>query len=198
MKPRLFLALSLAATPLLTGCQRFAANYVLDPRPPQAAYSDIKSAPNPQPVLLTFDMRTAAGPFPEGTARFAPKVARVLEHSGVFASVAKVGSESMPRLTIVLTEMAAATGNDVKSLPAGLSSGLQGSEAAVLYMFTGTYQPAGKEAVKKVYHHAIHVLNSKVFPPPGTQAMTGGQATDAMIEQLTLNFLRELQAEGKL
>lgn len=198
MKPRLLLILSLAAAPLLAGCQRFAANYVLDPRPPQAAYSDLKASPNPQPVLLTFDMRTAAGPFPEGTARFAPKVARVLEHSGVFSSVAKVGSESMPRLTIVLTEMAAATGSEVKSLPAGLSGGLQGSEAAVLYMFSGSYQSAGKEPVKKVYHHAIHVLNSKAFPPPGTQAMTGGQATDAMVEQFTLNFLRELQFEGKL
>ena len=195
---RLVLIPMLAVAPWLVGCQRFAANYVLDPRPPHAEYTDLKPVANRQPVLLSFDMRTAAGPFPEGTARFAPKVANVLEHSDLFSSVAKVGSESMPRIQIALTEMAAASGAEVKTLPAGLTAGLEGSEAAVIYMFAASYQAAGKDPVKKVYHHAIHVLNSKVFPPAGTQAMSGSQAADAMVEQLTLNFLREIQSEGKL
>lgn len=192
----------LAATtvlPLLTGCQRLATSYVLDPKPSQARFDDLKAVPNPQPVLLTFDMRTAAGPFAEGTEKFAPKIARVLERSGLFSSVPQVGSESMSRIQIVLTDMAAVPAADARAMPAGLTSGLPGSEGAVLYLFTATFQPAGKEPVKKVYHHAIHVLNSKtVFPPAGTVPMTAGQATGAMVEQLTLNFLKELQGEGKL
>ena len=94
--------------------------------------------------------------------------------------------------------MAAVSGGDTKNLPPGLTSGLPGSEAAVLYMFSAGYQPAGREPVKKVYHHAIHVLNSKTGWQQNDQPLTAGQATDAMLEQLTLNFLKDLQREGKL
>ncbi|MFM1769091.1 MAG: hypothetical protein RJA22_1620 [Verrucomicrobiota bacterium] len=199
MNPSLpFLLLALAAAPLLSGCQRLAANYVLDPRAPSAAYADLKPLANPGPVLLSFEMRRADGSFAQGQAHFAPRLARIVERSGLFSSVAQVGHESMPRLQVVLAEMAAATGTDLKSLPPALSSGLPGSEAALLYLFTASYEAPGKPPVRKVYPHAIHVLRSGVFPPAGTQALSGNQATDAMLEGLTLNFLRELQADGKL
>lgn len=192
------LLLAAASVLCLTGCQRFTPHYVLDPRAPAATYADLKPVAQPGPVLLSFEMRRADGAFPQGYTHFAPKLARTVERSGLFTQVAQVGNESMPRLNIVLAEMAAATGASVKSLPPGLSSGLAGSEAALLYLFSASYEAPGRPVVKKVYHHAIHVLRSGVFPPAGTELMTGNQATDALLEGLTLNFLRELQADGKL
>jgi hypothetical protein len=189
-----------AAVALLAGCStgRFAVSYALDPKPPRATFADLKPAASPQPVSLVFDMHRAEGPFPEGTHKFGPKLARIVEDSKLFTSVAKIGSENMARLQITLTEVAAVTGTEAKSLPAGLTSGLPGAEAAVLYMFTASYQPAGQAPVKKVYHHAIHVLNSKTGWREYSEPLTAGQATDAMLEQLTLNFLRDLQHDGKL
>lgn len=198
--PRMkLLPISLAAA-LLAGCStgRFSATYALDPKPARVSVSDLKPVAAPQPISLVFDMHRPEGPFPEGTHRFGPKLARIIEDSKLFTTVAKVGSETMARLQITLTEVTAVSGADVAKLPAGLTSGLSGSEAAVLYMFSASFQPAGKEPVKKVYHHAIHVLNSKTGWQTNDQPMTAGQATDAMLEQLMLNFLRDLQREGKL
>lgn len=182
----------------LTGCQRLAPHYVLDPRAPQASYADLKPAAKPGPVQLSFEMRRADGTFPPGYGHFAPKLARTVERSGLFSAVAKVGNESMPRLNFVLAEMAGVSGEGLKSLPPGLSTSLPGSEAALLYLFSATYEAPGQPAVKKVYHHAIHVLRSGTFPPAGSHLLNGNQATDALLEGLTLNFLRELQADGKL
>lgn len=197
MKSLLF---PLAAVALLAGCStgRFAAGYALDPKPARATYADLKPAANSQPVSLVFDMHRPEGPFAEGTQKFGPKLARIIEDSQLFSSLAKVGSENMARLQITLSEVTAVTGAGAKELPAGLTTGLPGSEAAVVYTFSASYTPPGKEPVKKVYHHAIHVLNSKTGWQQNSEPLTAGQATDAMIEQLTLNFLKDLQREGKL
>jgi hypothetical protein len=185
---------------LFAGCstQRFVASYAIDPKPPHTTYSDLKSPANPKPVAVIFDMYRGAAPFPEGTAKFGRKIGRIVDGSGLFSNVAKVPSEQTARLQISLTELATVEGSELKSLPAGLTSGLAGSEAAVLYMFTGNYQPAGKPAAKKVYHQAIHILNSKHGWQQNDQPLTASQATDAMIEQLTLTFLHDLQRDGSL
>jgi hypothetical protein len=200
MNPRRLLPLLVLASAAswLTGCQRFAAHYVLDPRAPVAAYTDLKPVAKPGPVSLSFEMRRADGSFPPGYTHYAPKLARTVERSGLFSSVAQVGNDSIPRLNIVLAEMAGVSGDALKSLPPGLSTSLPGSEAALLYLFSATYETPGQPAVKKVYHHAIHVLRSGTFPPAGSSILTGNQATDALLEGLTLNFLRELQSDGKL
>jgi hypothetical protein len=198
MKTALLIVACSAA--LLAGCstQRFAAAYAIDPKPPRTSYTDLAPPASPQPVALVFDMHQEANAFPAATARLGPRVARVIEESKLFSSIAKVPSEQTARLQITLSEMASVAGTEMKTLPAGLTSNLPGSEAAVLYMFTASYQAAGKPPVKKVYHHAIHVLNSKTGWQQNDQVLTASQATDAMLEQLTLNFLRDLQREGKL
>jgi hypothetical protein len=184
---------------LLAGCstQRFVAGYAVDPKPPHTTYADLQPAADPKPVALVFDMHQGPNAFPQATVRFAPKIARIIEDSKLF-SIAKVASEQTARIQITLTEMASVSGGEMKKLPAGLTSNLAGSEAAVLYLFSGTYQPAGKPPVNKVYHHAIHVLNSKTGWQQNDQPLTASQATDAMLEELTLTFLKDLQKTGSL
>ncbi len=197
---KLALPLLTVAAALLAGCstQRFVAGYAIDPKPPRTDYSDLKPVANPQPVALGFDMHQGQASFPEATARLGPKAARFIEDSRLFSSIARVPSEQTARLQITLTAMATISGSEAKPLPAGLTSGLPGSEAAVIYMFSASYQPPGKPLVRKVYHHAIHVLNSKTGWQKNDEPMTASEATDAMLEQLVLNFLRDLQREGIL
>lgn len=194
--------LPLAAPALLSlaGCstQRFAANYYLDPKPPRSSYADLVEPANPQPVYLVFDMYSTEGSFPEATRKIGPKISRILNQSGLFSTVANVGSENIARIQVSMRETAVATGLDTKSLPAGLTSGLAGSHGAIVYSFTAYYQPPGHEAVKKVYPHAVHIVEGNSPALGDALPMTASHAVDVMVEQVMLNFLRDLQRERKL
>lgn len=185
---------------LLAGCstQRFAADYYLDPRPPRTSYSDLASPTNPQPVYLVFDMYSAQGSFPEATQKIGPKIVHVLKSSGLFSSVAGVGSENIARIQMSMRETAVLTGQETKTLPKGLTSGLTGSRGAIVYSFTAHYQAPGGQAVKKVYPHAIHIVEGSSPQLGDALPMTGAHAVDTMVEQVVLNFLRDLQTERKL
>ena len=190
----------LAAAALLAGCstQRFVASYAVDPKPPHLDYSDLKPVADPKQVALVFDVQNDKGLFPEATARLGPKLARVVEDSRLFAGIAKVPSATTAKLQVTLREMGILSGDDPKKFPAGLTSNMPSSEAAVVYLFSASFQASGQTPVSKNYHHAIHVLNSKGGWVDNQPPMTASQATGVMLERLTLNFLRDLQQEGKL
>ena len=192
--------LLLAAAGLLAGCstQRFVASFTIDPKPARIDYSDLKPVADRQPVALVFDVQNEKGLFPKATAKLGPKLARVIEDSRLFAGIAKVPSATTAKLQVTLREMAVLTGGDSKQFPAGLTSNMTNSEAAVVYLFSASFQASGQSPVSKVYHHAIHVMNSKSGWIDNQPPMTGDQATSAMLEQLTLTFLYDLQREGKL
>jgi hypothetical protein len=109
-----------------------------------------------------------------------------------------VGSENMARIQISMREMALLSGADAQSLPEGLTSGLTGSQGAIVYSFTATYQPPGKEAVKKTYPHAVHIVKGTNPALGDSMPMTASHAVDSVVEQVVLNFLRDLQKDGKL
>lgn len=185
---------------LAGGCasERFYANYYVDPKPPRVAYSDLKKPSSPKPVYLVFDMYSAEGSFPEATRRIGPKISRVLQNSDLFSTVSSVGSENIPRLQVSMRETAVLTGQDAKSLPEGLTSGLSGSRGVIVYQFTAQYQAPGKDAVKKVYPHAVHIVEGTDPKLGDSMPLTGAHAVDEMVERVTLNLLRDLQREGRL
>lgn len=185
----------------LAGCStlRFSGGYCIDPKPPQASYADLVSPANPQPVYLVFDMYSAEGSFPEATRKIGPRLVRILKLSGLFSSVANFGSENIALILISMRETAVATRqDDTKSLPPGLASGLVGSRGAVAYSFTTYYQAPGRNAFRKVYPHAIHVVDGGSPWLGGALPTTGTHAVDMMVEQVILNFLKDLQKEHML
>jgi len=193
------LPITLAAL-ALAGCStpRFSTSYYIDPKPPKASFADLVAPANPQPVYLVFDMYSAEGSFPEATRKIGPKIVRILNQSGLFSSVANVGSENIARIQVSMRETAVVTGHDTKTLPPGLTSGLDGSRGAIVYSFTAYYQPAGKPALKKVYPHAVHIVEGSSPALGDALPMTGSHAVDVMVEQVMLNFLRDLQKERRL
>lgn len=190
----------LAALCWLTGCSsaQFYANYYLDPKPPKLTTADLKPASAPQPVYLVFDMYTGSTAFPEATRKLGPKVARVVEDSGLFSTLSKVGSENMARIQVNMRETAVLAGRETRALPDGLTSGLAGSKGAIVYQFTATYHAPGKDPVKKIIPHAVHIVEGNSPPLADAFPMTASHAIDAMVEQAMLRFLRDLQREGKL
>jgi hypothetical protein len=195
-----FLGLLVAAGIAVGGCspQRFYANYYADPKPRKTNYSEFKRPANPQPVYVVFDMYSSEGSFPEATRKLGPKVAQTLKNTRLFSTVSQVGSENMARFQISMRETALLSGEDAKSLPEGLTSGLVGSQGAIVYSFTASYQPPGKEAVKKVYPHAVHIVKGTNPVLNDSMPMTAAHAVDTIVEQVVVNFLRDLQSEGKL
>jgi hypothetical protein len=198
--PRGVWMLAAFALSALAGCstERFSASYYLDPKPRRASLSDLVPPANPQPVYLVFDMYSAEGSFPEATQKLGPQIVRTLKSSGLFSSVASVGSDNIARLQVNMRETAVLTGHDTASLPPGLTSGLAGSRGVIAYAFTVTYQAPGKEALKKTYPHAIHIVEGQSAALGDALPMTASHAVDTMVEQVILNFLRELQQERKL
>jgi hypothetical protein len=184
----------------LTSCstQRFYASYYADPKPRKTSYADLQPVANRQPVYLVFDMYSSEGSFPEATRKLGPKIVNVLENSRLFSSVSRVGSENIARIQISMRETGTYSGEETKSLPPGLTSGLVGSRGAIGYSFNATYQAPGKEPVKKTYPHAVHIVHGTNPALGDALPMTAAHAVDTVVEQVVLNFLRDLQAERKL
>jgi len=199
-----FRTLSIAVMALgavaFSGCstQQFYASYYIDPKPARVDYSDLVPPVERQPVYLVFDMYSTDGSFPEATRKIGPKVSRVISDSRMFSSVSKVGSENMAKIQVSMRETSVLSGHETKSLPEGLSSGLAGSRGVITYSFAVQYQPPGKEAVKKVYPHAVHFVEGDTTGLGNALPMTAGHAVDKMVEQVVLSFLRDLQKERKL
>jgi hypothetical protein len=183
-----------------SGCisPRFEASYYLDPKPARVGYDDLVPPVTKQPVYLLFDMYSAEGSFPEATRKLGPKVARVIANSGMFSTISKVGSENMARIQVSMRETGVYSGQDIKKLPQGLSSGLPGSRGVISYSFTMQFQLPGKDLVKKEYPHAVHLVESDTTGFGSALPMTAGHAVDGMVEQAVLKFLKDLQAERKL
>jgi hypothetical protein len=189
-----------AAILFVAGCSSpmFYANYYADPKPRKTRYEDLKAVANPQPVYLVFDMYSAEGSFPEATRKLGPKIVRVLQNSGLFSTVSSVGSDNIARIQISMRETAILTGHETKTLPEGLTSGLVGSKGAIVYSFTASYQPPGNEGLKKTYPHAVHIVEGTNPALGDSMPLTAAHAVDAVVEQVVLNFLRELQTADKL
>ena len=52
--------------------------------------------------------------------------------------------------------------------------------------------------MKKIYSHAVHIVEGNSTALGDALPMTASHAVDTMVEQVMLNFLRDLQKERKL
>ena len=197
-RPLLALALAVVSLGSLTGCLHL--DYYVDPKPARLSASDLRLPAKPKPVHLIFDVYNENGPFLEATGKLAPKVLDVVTFSGLFSSIAKVGSENMPRLQIIITEAPLPASGELSNqpVPQGISANLPGTAGGVVYTLTGSYTVAGKPPVKKTYNHAVHVASSNGPRPKGARKMRAISAVEDIVEQMTLSFLRDLQAGGAL
>ena len=185
------------ALPALTGCLH--RNYYPDPKPARVSYDELRFPEHPKAVQLVFDVYNENGPFLEATRKLAPKALEVVTFSRLFSSIVKVGSDNMPRLQLVLTERGLPEVGDIATqpIPPNITFGLPGTSGGVIYTLTATYQTIGKEPVKKIYNHAVHVAASGP-KPEGVKSMRALSAVEDIVEQMILSFLIELQKSDRL
>ncbi len=183
--------------PALTGCLHH--NYYPDPKPARVSFDNLRLEEHPKPVQLVFDVYNENGPFLEATHKLAPKALEVVTFSRLFSSIVKVGSDNMPRLQFILTERGIPEPGEAvtQPIPPNISLGLPGTSGGVIYTLTASYQTMGKEPVKKVYNHAVHVASSGP-KPEGVRSMRALSAVEDITEQMILSFLIDLQKSDRL
>jgi hypothetical protein len=105
----------------------------------------------------------------------------------------------MARLQLVLTERGLPEPGDVATqpVPPNVTFSLPGTSGGVIYTLTATYQTVGKEPVKKVYNHAVHVA-TRGPKPEGVKSMRAISAVEEIVEQMILTFLIDLQKSDRL
>jgi hypothetical protein len=191
------LGLMLAMAVLCSGC--LSVKFYVDPQFRDATYKSVKYADNPKPVRITTEFQTngSRGGEQQQTMLHS-KVMRVLTVTRVFAEPDAASPAQAGQLQFTVNnvgDIGAAIG---KGIGTGLTFGLAGSHVVDGYVMTVTYTPPGMQPISRQYKHAIHSTIGVHSAPEGMQPVPIGDAFDQVIEDMLLNFLRDLQKEGSV
>jgi hypothetical protein len=119
-----------------------------------------------------------------GVASTVTKTVRgVAEKSNVFSSLLDKPKDGVDQLEIVLDNVGDVGDAAGKGALTGLTFGAKGSQVTDGYVLTATCRATGKQAVTKVYRHAIHTTIGNADGPPGLVAEESVQAAfDKVVE----------------
>ena len=194
------MALLLAVTALasvLPGCIAIQHHYV-DPALAKRLYSDLHPKRELRPLYVVVEFQTFDKTNPHGTSIAQEKVSKILHASKLFSTVAYATTQLMDRLNIVINNHADIGEAVAKGVGTGLTLGLIGSTVTDHYSLTATFQALGKEPIQKVYRHALHSTIGITSGPEGLTSLPLEEAFEAIIQDLILNLLYDLQTENYL
>jgi len=176
----------------LTGC--FSVKSYVDPTLPKVGYGDLLARSERKPVALLVAFHRNGEPSSAGTSTATKSVRGVEEKSNLFSSLLDQPKADVNELKIVLDNVADTADAAGKGALTGLTFGAKGSHVTDGYVMTATFRAPGKQAVTKVYRHAIHTTIGDADAPAGLVAEESTMAAfDKVVEGLVLNLLRDLQ-----
>jgi hypothetical protein len=179
------------------GC--FSVKAYVDPQLPKASYADLLARRDPRPVALMVEFHRNGKPATLGVSTAKEEVRAAVEKSKLFSSLLDKPSDDVDRLEIVLDNVGDTGGAAGKGALTGLTFGAKGSQVTDGYIFTATFRAVGKQAVTKVYRHAIHSTIGSAEGPPGLVAEESVRAAfNKVVEGLVLNLLLDLQKEEQI
>lgn len=192
MRCRLALMLVIAA--LLEGC--ISMHSYVDPQYHHAAFSDLARSPLPYAlsVQVEFERNEVARPGVDRT--LLDDVDRTLRASGVVVPYDGKGSAD-GAIRITLDNVADMGASAAKGFGTGLTFGLVGSQVADGYEMSARLTQ-GDSVTERKYHHVIYTTVGNASGPPGVQAVPLGTAFNQVIDDMLLNFIKDVQAEGRL
>jgi len=179
------------------GC--FSVKAYVDPQLPKVSYADLLARRDPRPVALMVEFHRNGKPATLGVSTAKEEVRAAVEKSKLFSSLLDKPSDDVDRLEIVLDNVGDTGDAAGKGALTGLTFGAKGSQVTDGYIFTATFRAVGKQAVTKVYRHAIHSTIGNAEGPPGLVAEESLRAAfNKVVEGLVLNLLLELQKEEQI
>lgn len=198
MKPHMIGLTLLLCLPLATGCSPSVKLY-LDSTLPKVSYEELRAGANTTSVGLVVDYVIATGGSRDGPnaslgAKARDIVQRVLTKTELFSDVYRGTALAESVLEITLTN----TGERTSGSAAGyvFSLGLAGVAATDFYTMEARFTRADQKVFSRNYRHAIHSTIGNKASPKGLTSVPAKDAFEAVVEQLTLNLLKDLQAAG--
>ena len=123
---------------------------------------------------------------------------QTLGNSGVFEPVLfGSGPGVNAQITIVGNDIYDASGAFSKGFGTGLTFGAVGNVVADNYEFTFAYRN-GSNSYQNVYRHAILTTVGHASAPVAAPPTTSADASHQVIQDVTLNFIDDLQKKGLL
>jgi hypothetical protein len=181
----------------LTGC--FSVKSYVDPTLTKVGYGDLLARSERKPVALLVAFHRNGEPSSAGTSTATKSVRGVVEKSNLFSSLLDQPKADVNELKIVLDNVADTGDAAGKGALPGLTFGAKGSHVTDGYVMTATFRAPGKQAVTKVYRHAIHSTIGDADAPAGLVAEESTMAAfDKVVEGLVLNLLRDLQKDEQI
>ena len=193
---RVGLVLLLAAAAIIAGC---AKSYV-DPTYKDASYDQLTASTAPVKVVLEFEFQTNGKKNNTAEKAVRPMLVDMLRDSRVVTPVEDTDQESgAGRLKITMNNVGDIGNAFAKGFGTGLTFGLIGSMVTDGYIFTAEYTPPGDEnSISKSYEHALYTAIGNKSGPDGLESMSPAEAFRAVLEDLVIVYLKDLQKDGYL
>jgi hypothetical protein len=179
-----------------TGC--LATKSYLDPQFRSADYLSIKPTAQLQPVHVKVAFQTNGKTKKQLESDVLKRTTRVLAATRVFTEPAKESPVQAGQLEITLNNVGNLGGAIGKGILTGLTYGLVGAHVVDGYEMKCTYSPPSGEPVTRSYKHAIHTTIGLHSNLKGLEPVPVTDAFDQVVQDMLLNFLRDLQTEGAL
>jgi hypothetical protein len=194
MKAILKTTFALATMASLSACTIATRAYV-DPQYHKATSDALHPLAQPIQVKVNAQFQTNGAPTPAADAELQRQFGQALTASGVF----------VPTTDANVSAVISVTANDISDLAdahhrgfhTGLTFGSSGTVIDDSYEFTITYRQASGSDYKAIYKHAIHTtVGNNVSGPAGVTPMTTTDAFHQVVNDVTMNFIWDLQSQG--
>jgi hypothetical protein len=168
----------------------------VDPRFRETNYADLKPLDQPHPVVLTVHFLVNGQPKQQVDSTLRSAVRPVLAKSRVFTESGDSSSADAGHLDVTVNDVGNMGASRAKGFGTGLTLGLVGSEVVDGYVMTATYAPPNGTPITKSYNHAIHTTIGVHGAPEGMEPMPLPAAFRKVVEDMLLNFFRDVQKAG--
>lgn len=192
MKKMLKAVILVASVSLLSAC--ISSRAYVDQQYHKASYDSIQRLSTPVPVKLDVHFLRNGQPSPAVDDELRGHVERTLRASGVFTPTSDASvSVSLGVTANNIADLAAAR---AKGFGTGLTFGAAGSMVDDNYEFKFSFHNGANQETEAVYQHAIHTAIGNTNGPAGATPTTLAAAFGRVVEDVVLNFVKELQDKG--
>jgi hypothetical protein len=188
-------ALGAAALAVLSGCVSIKTQSFVDPQYHKAGYETIERPAQAIAAKVDVEFQRNGQALPAVDGELRGHVERTLRATGVFTPSA---SAEKPVITVKANNIADLAAARAKGFKTGLTFGGAGSMVDDNYEFACTFKSGTAEKTLS-YQHAIHTaIGHTNDAPAGLTPTTPADAFGRVVEDVVLNFVKDLQDAGAI
>jgi hypothetical protein len=184
----------LVTSSLVQGC--ISTHSYVDPQFHHASFGDLARSQPPYALSVKSEFQRNGVEQPRVERQLRDDVERTLRASGVVVPYDGKGSAD-GEISIVVNNVTDLCSAAAKGFGTGLTLGLVGSHVMDGYEMTARLTQSDSVEERK-YQHAIISTVGNAAGPPGLTPVALATAFNQVVDDLVLNFLKDMQSEGRL